>query len=70
VLASALFQMIFMGFAADATAARDEALAAANRALEISRFGYVLETGKIVLQGSSDSLRQDPKVKNAYLGGS
>jgi branched-chain amino acid transport system ATP-binding protein len=41
----------------------------ANRALEISRFGYVLETGKIVLQGSSDQLRQNSKVKNAYLGG-
>lgn len=35
VLAAALFHMIFMGFAADAAAARDEALAAANRALEI-----------------------------------
>ena len=42
----------------------------ANRALEISRFGYVLETGKIVLQGSSESLRQNSQVKNAYLGGS
>lgn len=42
----------------------------ANRALEISSFGYVLETGKITVQGDSPSLRQNPQVKNAYLGGS
>ena len=41
----------------------------ANRALEISHFGYVLETGKITLQGDSASLRQNPQVKSAYLGG-
>ncbi|HAO80140.1 MAG TPA: ABC transporter ATP-binding protein [Verrucomicrobia subdivision 3 bacterium] len=41
----------------------------ANRALEISNFGYVLETGKITLQGDSGSLRQNSQVKNAYLGG-
>ena len=42
----------------------------ANRALEISSFGYVLETGKITVQGDSASLRQNPRVQNAYLGGS
>ena len=41
----------------------------ANRALEISHHGYVLETGKITLQGDSTSLRQNPQVKSAYLGG-
>jgi branched-chain amino acid transport system ATP-binding protein len=41
----------------------------ANRALEISHSGYVLETGKITLQGDSASLRQNPQVKSAYLGG-
>ena len=41
----------------------------ANRALEISSFGYVLETGKITLQGDSKSLRQNPQVQSAYLGG-
>jgi branched-chain amino acid transport system ATP-binding protein len=41
----------------------------ANLALEISHFGYVLETGKVVLQGGSAELRQNPKVKSAYLGG-
>jgi branched-chain amino acid transport system ATP-binding protein len=41
----------------------------ANLALEISHFGYVLETGKISLQGDSASLRQNSQVKSAYLGG-
>ena len=41
----------------------------ANRALEISSFGYVLETGRITVQGDSASLRQNAQVKQAYLGG-
>ena len=41
----------------------------ANLALEISNFGYVLETGKIMIQGDSTSLRQNPQIKSAYLGG-
>ena len=41
----------------------------ANLALEISHFGYVLETGKVVLSGDTAVLRQNPQVKSAYLGG-
>jgi len=41
----------------------------ANLALEISRYGYVLETGRIILQDQSAALRQNPQVKSAYLGG-
>ena len=41
----------------------------ANLALEISNYGYVLETGRIILQDTAESLRQNPKVKSAYLGG-
>jgi branched-chain amino acid transport system ATP-binding protein len=41
----------------------------ANRALEISHHGYVLETGKIILSDSSAALRQNPQVRSAYLGG-
>ncbi|HEY2953093.1 MAG TPA: ABC transporter ATP-binding protein, partial [Verrucomicrobiae bacterium] len=41
----------------------------ANLALEISRYGYVLETGRITLQDESAALRQNPQVKSAYLGG-
>ena len=41
----------------------------ANLALEISQFGYVLETGRIILQDNSAALRQNPQVRSAYLGG-
>ncbi|HEX3800424.1 MAG TPA: ABC transporter ATP-binding protein [Verrucomicrobiae bacterium] len=41
----------------------------ANLALEISRYGYVLETGQIILQNESAALRQSSQVKSAYLGG-
>jgi branched-chain amino acid transport system ATP-binding protein len=41
----------------------------ANLALEISHYGYVLETGRIILENQSAVLRQDPKVRSAYLGG-
>ncbi|MGH2852083.1 MAG: ABC transporter ATP-binding protein [Solirubrobacteraceae bacterium] len=40
----------------------------ANYALDISRRGYVLETGRVVLEGESDKLRTDPEVQRAYLG--
>jgi branched-chain amino acid transport system ATP-binding protein len=40
----------------------------ANYALDISRRGYVLETGRIVLANDSDLLRDDPEVQRAYLG--
>ncbi|MBI3417885.1 MAG: ABC transporter ATP-binding protein [Verrucomicrobia bacterium] len=41
----------------------------ANLALEISHFGYVLETGRVILQGAAAALRQNPQVRSAYLGG-
>src|SRR5215217_4605597 len=40
----------------------------ANVALEIATRGYVLETGEIVNSASAKKLRQDPKVREAYLG--
>lgn len=39
----------------------------ANRALHISDYGYVLETGKIIAEGKSKDLLKDAKVKEAYL---
>jgi branched-chain amino acid transport system ATP-binding protein len=41
----------------------------ANLALEVSRYGYVLETGRILLEDASAALLQNPKVRAAYLGG-
>jgi branched-chain amino acid transport system ATP-binding protein len=40
----------------------------ANYALEVSRRGYVLETGRVVLANTSTELRDDPEVQRAYLG--
>ena len=40
----------------------------ANYALDVSKRGYVLETGRVVLSNDSQSLRDDPEVQNAYLG--
>jgi branched-chain amino acid transport system ATP-binding protein len=41
----------------------------ANLALEVSNYGYVLETGRIILHDRCGALRQNEKVKAAYLGG-
>jgi len=37
-------------------------------ALKIADYAYLLETGRIVLEGSGSDLLEDPKVKQAYLG--
>ena len=41
----------------------------ANQALKIADRAYVLENGRIVMQGSGAELLVDPKVRDAYLGG-
>lgn len=41
----------------------------AYQAMEISQRVYVLETGKIVLEGESKTLMNDPHIQAAYLGG-
>ncbi len=40
----------------------------ARAALQISDYGYVLETGDVVLQGPAAELATDPKVIETYLG--
>ena len=40
----------------------------AKLALEVSRRGYVMESGEITLQGEAKKLLSDPKVREAYLG--
>ena len=41
----------------------------ANLALEISSYAYVLETGRIAMEGESKKLHADPQLKATYLGG-
>jgi branched-chain amino acid transport system ATP-binding protein len=40
-----------------------------RQALKIASHGYVIETGRIVVEGPSAALLDDPKVAAAYLGG-
>lgn len=40
----------------------------ARAALKLADRGYVLETGRIILDGSAAELRDDPEVQRAYLG--
>jgi branched-chain amino acid transport system ATP-binding protein len=41
----------------------------AKVALRLADYGYVLETGKIVIEGDGATLRQDESIVKAYLGG-
>ena len=41
----------------------------ASLALQIAHYGYVLQTGRIVLQGSARDLLADTRIRDAYLGG-
>ena len=40
----------------------------AKIALEISDYAYIMESGKIVLEGPSDELKNNPDVKEFYMG--
>jgi len=39
-----------------------------NMALQYARYGYVLESGRVVLDGDAKSLRENEDVKEFYLG--
>ena len=39
-----------------------------NIALRYARYGYILESGRVVLDGSADELRDNEDVKEFYLG--
>jgi len=41
----------------------------ARMALQFAGRGYVLENGRLVLEGGSEELLVNPQVKKAYLGG-
>jgi branched-chain amino acid transport system ATP-binding protein len=40
----------------------------ARMALQIAHYGYVMENGKIVMEGTSQSLRENPDIREFYLG--
>jgi branched-chain amino acid transport system ATP-binding protein len=39
-----------------------------HQALDVADRAYVLETGRIMLEGPAETLRHDPKVEQSYLG--
>ncbi|REC57343.1 ABC transporter ATP-binding protein [Rhodosalinus sediminis] len=39
-----------------------------NVALRFARYGYILESGRVVMDGPADDLRENPDVKEFYLG--
>ena len=41
----------------------------AYAALSVANYAYILEVGRVVLEGPGRELLEDPKVKEAYLGG-
>ena len=41
----------------------------AYQALQVAQSAFVLQTGRVVLEGPAARLREDPSVKEAYLGG-
>lgn len=41
----------------------------AELALRLARYAYVLETGRIALEGEARTIREDEHVRRAYLGG-
>jgi branched-chain amino acid transport system ATP-binding protein len=40
----------------------------AHLALELAHRGYVLQNGHLVLEGNANDLREDPRIRDAYLG--
>jgi branched-chain amino acid transport system ATP-binding protein len=40
----------------------------AKQALKVADYGYVMETGKIIIEGNAEDLLNDPGVVEAYLG--
>ena len=41
----------------------------AREALFLSHYAYVLETGRVVHEGTGKALLSDPRIEEAYLGG-
>jgi branched-chain amino acid transport system ATP-binding protein len=41
----------------------------ASLALQIAHYAYVLQTGRIILEGPAAELARNPRIRDAYLGG-
>ncbi len=41
----------------------------ASLALQIAHYAYVVQTGRIILEGPAAELARNPRIRDAYLGG-
>jgi branched-chain amino acid transport system ATP-binding protein len=41
----------------------------ASLALQIAHHAYVVQSGRIILQGPADEMARNPRIRDAYLGG-
>ena len=41
----------------------------ASLALQIAHHAYVVQSGRIILEGPADEMARDPRIRDAYLGG-
>ena len=37
-------------------------------AFEISSYGFVIETGRVAMSGTTEKLGNDPRIREAYMG--
>ncbi len=69
-LAPLMVERIFETIAALKASGRTILLVEQNvhHALDVADRAYVLETGRVTLEGPADAMRHDPKVEQSYLG--
>jgi branched-chain amino acid transport system ATP-binding protein len=67
VIVTALFQQLAVVLQAGVSLLLVEQNAKA--ALKLVSRAYVLERGRVIIEGSADEVRRDPRVQSAYLGG-
>jgi branched-chain amino acid transport system ATP-binding protein len=70
-LAPLVVQFIFETISALRTESRISVMMVeqnARAALQIAERGYILETGKIIMEDSSSALANNPEVRKAFLG--
>ena len=39
-----------------------------RRTLDVARRAYVIENGRVALEGAAGELAEDPRIRQAYLG--
>jgi branched-chain amino acid transport system ATP-binding protein len=40
----------------------------ASLALELARYAYLIETGRLVISGTAEEIKSDESIRRSYLG--